>query len=116
MPTKPLVFLNNTQRKVVRKYLARKDELNESVPFTKISQLTRFRGIELSHLKNLIKNEERCMRDEERRKEVLKRKELQVEEEKAEQQAQKENFQVLVTTVIQKDKQLKEFHKELHES
>ena len=117
MPTKPLVFLNNTQRKVVRKYLARKDELNESVPFTKISQHSRFRGIELSHLKNLIKNEERCIRDEERRKEVLKRKELQVEEEKkSEQQAQKENFQVLVTTVIQKDKQLKEFHKELHES
>jgi hypothetical protein len=67
-------FLNSTQRKVVRKYLSRKQELNQKIPFTTLIKQQLFRGIDIQHLKKLFKNEVWCIQDEERRKQVMTRK------------------------------------------
>ena len=76
----PTTHLNNTQRKAVRKYLSRRHQLKEKIPFAKLIQLQLFRGIALQDLKKLLKNEELCMQDEERRKKVMKMNQLQIQE------------------------------------
>ena len=125
----PSTHLTNTQRKVVRKYLSRKHQLKEKIPFTKLIQLQLFQGIEIQHLKKLFKNEEMCMQDEERRTKV-KMKQVQVQDKNSpyegtgqvqdkkppEKQVDQEPFQKLVIEVLQKDKELKESNEQLKES
>jgi len=126
----PTTHLNNTQRKVVRKYLSRRHQLKEKIPFTKLIQLQLFRGIEIQHLKKLFKNEEMCIQDEERQKQVMKMNQVQVQDKNSpeegigqvqdkkppEKQADKEQFQELIVAVLQKEKELKESNKQLKES
>jgi hypothetical protein len=134
--------LNNTQRKVVRKYLSRKYKLKEKIPFGKLIEQNLFRGIDIQHLKKLFRNEEQCIQDEERRKQVVAMKRMknvvtkqgelmceiirdqdetikrlegeeargQVQDKNsAENQDDEENFQQLVSEVIRKDKELKNY-------
>ena len=81
----PKTHLNNTQRKVVRKYLARKEQCNEKIPYSKLIQQQVFREIPIQDLKKLFKNEELCIQDEQRRKEVIARKKMENQMKKQEQ-------------------------------
>ena len=74
MPKTKIKCLNNTQRKIVRKCLSQKQELKKQIPFAKLMKQRLFYGIDIKDLKYLFKNEERCIQDEERRKQVMARK------------------------------------------
>ncbi len=105
MPKSQTKFLNNKQRQIVRMHLARRQELNQHIPFAKLIKLQMFRDFDIQRLKTLVKNEERCVQDEERRKQVMASKRVRESQRQKQVKQQEEELNALRATLKKQEEE-----------